>query len=258
MNFRTTYILFAAVLAAVGIFALTQSFRVPKPVTLSAYVLPSLHKDAKNPTNPDNFDSIEIDRRRPKEEKLVFLKRENGWEMEKPYNLHVDASQITALIHQIVDARRESQSDVVKDLKYYELDQPATVVILKKGADQEWKLNIGTQGPGSGSSGVVYVTSSDRPDEPLVVRRAEIDTVFKGVNDFRSKDLLEASAFNTSYVNLQEPQKEPVILDKGSDGTWRFEKPPFGEAALKGEGTPGLGAPPNQPKRITGVQDLLE
>lgn len=257
MNFRTTYILFAAVLAAVGVFALTQYFRV-KPSSLSNYVLPSLHADTKNPANPDNFDSIEIDRRRPKEERLVFLKRDNGWEMDKPYTLHVDANQVSSLIRQVVDARRESQSDVVKNLKYYELDQPATVVILKKGADQEWRLNIGTQGPGSGASGVVYVTSSDRPDEPLVVRRAELDSVFKGVNDFRSKDLLEASAFNTSYVNLQEPQKEPVILDKGSDGTWRFEKPPFGEAALRGEGTPGLGTTPGQPKRITGVQDLLE
>jgi hypothetical protein len=258
MNFRTTYILFGAVLAAVGVFALTQYFRMPRPGTLSAYVLPSLHKDTKTPTNPDNFDSIEIDRRRPKEEKLVFLKREHGWEMEKPYNLHVDTNQVTTLIRQVVDTRRESQSDVVKNLSYYELDQPATVVILKKGADQEWRLNIGTQGPGSGTSGVVYVTSSDRPDEPLVVRRAELDSVFKGVDDFRSKDLLEASAFNTGYVNVQEPQKEPVILDKGSDGIWRFEKPAFGDAAFKGEGTPGLGTPPNQPKRISGVQDLLE
>ncbi len=258
MNFRTTYILFAAVLAAVGVFALTQIFGVKKPGTLSAYVLPSLHKDTKNPANPDSFDSIEIDRRRPKEEKLLFLKKDTGWEMEKPYPLHVNTVQVGDLVRQVVDARHAQQSDVVKSLKYYELDQPATVITLKKGADKEWKLNIGTQGPGSGSSGVVYVTSSDRPDEPLVVKRGDLDAVFKGVDDFRSKDLLEASAFNTSYVNLQEPQKEPVILNKGSDGVWRFEKPPFGDAALKGEGTPGLGSSPNQPKSITGVQDLLE
>jgi hypothetical protein len=235
-----------------------QIFGVKQAGTLSAYVLPSLHKDTKNPVNPDYFDSIEIDRRRPKEEKLLFLKKDTGWEMEKPYPLHVDVNQVTTLIRQVVDARRESQSDVVKNLKYYELDQPATVIILKKGADKEWKLNVGTQGPGSGSSGVVYVTSSDRPSEPLVVKRGDLDTLFKGIDDFRSKDLLEASAFNTSYINLQEPKKEPVILDKGGDGIWHFEKPPFGEAALKGEGPPGLGSSSNQPKSITGVQDLLE
>ena len=136
MNFRTTYILFAAVLAAVGVFALLQIFGVKQAGTLSAYVLPSLHKDTKNPVNPDYFDSIEIDRRRPKEEKLLFLKKDTGWELEKPYPLHVDVNQVTTLIRQVVDARRESQSDVVKNLKYYELDQPATVIILKKGADK--------------------------------------------------------------------------------------------------------------------------
>ena len=256
MNFKTTYILFGIFLALFGIFALTQIFGVKKAGESSDYVLPSLNKE-KNRASPDQFDAVEIVHYRPKEESFLFVKQDEGWEMQKPYRLRADSSQINSIIRQVYSARKE-KVELGDNLKDYELDSPTTVVILKKGADQEWKVTLGRQSPGVESHAMVYVTSSERPKEPMAVKRSELEMLFKTLNDYRSKDLLEAGALNTTYVQFQESKKEPIILEKNGEGNWRFQKPAFGDADVEGEGMPGSGRDNQQTKPITGVRDLLE
>lgn len=257
MNFKTTYILFGTLVVVLGVFAATQLLGVKKPGQLSDFVLPSLNQGAKAGTNPEDFDAVEIARLRPQEEKLLFVKRAGGWEMEKPYRLHANRTEVDNLIRQVMGARRE-RIELDGGLKGFELDSPTAVVTLKKGGEREWKINLGRQSPGEASAALVYVTSSDRPKEPMAVKRAALNTLFETVNDFRSKDLLEANALNTTFVSLQQPKKESVVLEKNPDESWRFEKPAFGEADKEGETTPGTAAAREQVKPITGVRDLLE
>ncbi|HEV3205267.1 MAG TPA: DUF4340 domain-containing protein, partial [Gemmataceae bacterium] len=256
MNFKTTYILFGIFLGLFAIFALTQIFGIKKPGETSAYLLPSLNKENK-PASPDQFDTIEIVHYRPKEETFLFVKKDSGWEMQRPYRLLADSSQVSNLIRQVYSARKE-KVDLGDNLKEYELDSPTTVVTLKKGADQEWKVALGRQSPGAESQAMVYATSSEHPKKPMAVKRSDLELLFKPVNEFRSKELLEASALNTTYILFQEPKKEPIILDKNSEGVWRLQKPALGDADFEGEGTPGLARDPQQSKPITGVRDLLE
>jgi hypothetical protein len=260
MNFKTTYVLFGALILVLGVFALTQIFGLKKPGESSVYVLPSLNKDTKNPTSSDYFDAVEIQRFRPTEEKYVFVRRDRGWQMERPYQLHADKGQVDELVRQVFGGRKDKDvTDMSTNLKEYELNSPATVVTLKKGADKEWKLNLGRESPGTAASRVVYVSSSDRPDTPMAVRRSELEAIFKTVADFRSKDLLEASAFNTSYLNLQQPKKDAIILTKNGEGKWLFEKPAYGDADYDGDTTPPPpGGVDRGTKPITGVKDLLE
>jgi hypothetical protein len=258
MNFKTTYILFGGLVAVLVVLALTQTFGLKKPGQTAAYVLPSLNKDNK-PVNAKDFDTVEIQRRRPKEETLLFVRKGDGWEMRRPYPLRADGFQVDTVIREVAGASKE-KADLVSSLKEYELDNPAAVVTLRQGADKEWKLNLGRQSPGPDAQAVVYVTSSDRSKEPMAVKRTDLEYLFKSLDEFRAKDLLEASAFNTTYVNLQQPKQGPVILEKTSDRRWRFEKPAYGEADFEGDTTPpppGTGRDqPAQP--ITGVKGLLE
>jgi hypothetical protein len=115
-------------------------------------------------------------------------------------------------------------------------------------------LNLGEESVTGGSDKVLYVTSSDRPTEPLAVRRADLENVFKKVNDFRSKYLLAESSFDIVSAKLQEPKHELIDLEKTSDGKWRFDKPVFGEADFEGE--PGAAVATD--KKITGVRDFLQ
>src|SRR5262249_58154155 len=75
-----------------------------------------------------------------------------------------------------------------------------------------------------------------------------------GLNAFRSRDLMPASAMNTAYVELKQPKDRPIILVKTDNARWRFEQPDFGEADYEGE-APAFGG---VSKKITGVRELID
>ncbi|HLJ92225.1 MAG TPA: DUF4340 domain-containing protein [Gemmataceae bacterium] len=255
MNFKTTYILFGVLAAVLVVFGVTQLLGLQSSKDKSVYALPSLH-DKKKPIRSDDIGTVEITRQKPTEEKLVFYRTDQGWKLREP-SVRVDKYTVDRLIQQIIDAKKEDKADISENLKQIGLDVPRTVVtLIPKGGDREWKLNLGDESVTGGSSDkVIYVTSSDRPNQPMAVRRMDIENVFKKLNDFRSKNLLAESSFDIVSAKLQEPKHELIDLEKTSDGKWRFDKPPFGEADLDGEpASPTEGTE----KKITGVRDLLQ
>lgn len=251
MNFKTTYILFVVLVLVLAAFGLTQLWGLKQPKEKGLYVLPSLN-DARNPTRTEDIQTVEIERSRPTAEKLVFYRSEQGWKLKQPA-VRVDGYQVDRVIDQVRGARRDEKADVTSNLQQFGLDQPATTVTLRKADGAEWKLNIGNESLG-GDKAVVYVTSSDHKT-PLAVRKTELDALFRPVNDFRAKDLLGASALNTSSISVQlAGQEQPIVLEKTSDGQWRFQKPALGQADYEGETTASAGSD----KKITGVRDLIE
>jgi hypothetical protein len=255
MNFKTTYVLFAILAVVLAVFGLTQLLNLQNTKDQTLYALPSLH-DKKKPVHSEDIETVEIERNRPQAEKLVFYRTDQGWRLKQP-NVRIDGYLVDRVIQQVIDARKEEKADVSPNLKQLGLDEPAIVVtLIKKGGEPEWKLNVGNESVTGGAfDKVVYVTSTDRPKEPLAVKQTEVDTLFKNVNEFRSKSLLAASAFDIVAVKLEEPKRDPVALEKAADNRWRFEKPAYGEAEYEGEtSSPGE----NTAKRISGVRDLLQ
>lgn len=255
MNFKTTYVLFGVFAAVLVLFGVTQLLNLQSPKDQSVYALPSLH-DKKKPIRSDDIGTVEIARTKPAEETLVFYRTEQGWKLREP-SVRVDSYMVDRLVNQVIDAKKEEKADVTENLKQLGLDAPRTVITLtQKGGNREWKLNLGEESVTGGSSDkVLYVTSSDRPTQPLAIRRMDLENAFKKVNDFRSKSLLADSPFDIVSAELQRPKHELIDLEKSSDGKWRFEKPPFGEADQEGE--PSTAAVGGE-KKLTGVRDLLQ
>lgn len=250
MNIKTTVILFGALVGALFIFGITQYLGVKKAGALDEFVFPEFHDKKKGSTSKD-IDTVEIVRTKPKSETLVFVKRDDGWQMEKPYRgLRVDRFLVDRLVHQVTDAKKE-KTDLAPNLGEYGLDEPGLVVTLKKGVEREWKLNVGKETGGTATQ-VVYVTSSARTG-PMVVKRNDLDAVFKNLNDFRSKDLLGSNTQNTEAITVKVGDGEPLSLVR-KDGKWQFEKPAYGEAEFDGEPSP----PTADERKITGVRDLLD
>jgi hypothetical protein len=253
MNFRTTYLLFGVLVGLLGLFLLTQL--KTRPEAAVGYVLPSLHEpDVKT----KDIDAVEIDRRSPKEEKLVFIRGENGWKLDKPA-VRADGTTVDQLIDQVFRAGKEEKAvDLTSNLKQYGLETPSAVITLRKGADKTWTLTLGDESPGSKENALVYVTSSDSPKEVMAVRRTSLDYAFKNLNDFRARDLLSEGVLNfpeaVTHVKLQADKAEPVVLDKTAKGQWRFEKPAYGQADEGGDFVP---APGREENRQTGVRGLL-
>jgi hypothetical protein len=253
MNFKTTYILFGVLAAVLVVFGVTQLLGLQSPKDKSVYVLPTLH-DKRKPIRSEDIGTVEIARTNPKED-LVFYRTDQGWKLREP-SVRIDDYKVNQLVQQVIDAKKEDKANVTENLKEIGLETPKTVVTLtQKGGDREWKLNLGEESVTGGSDKVLYVTSSDRPGQPLAVRRSGLDNLFKKVNDFRSKNLLAENSFDIVSAKLQEPKHDLVDLEKGSDGKWRFDKPALGEADFEGE-APSAAAGTEQ--KITGVRELLQ
>ncbi len=82
MNFKTTYILFGTLAVFLGVLGIVLWFN-PVPGDLSVWVLPSLHNLA-DPANKNDVVEVTIERNRPKEEKWVFVKKNERWIITEP------------------------------------------------------------------------------------------------------------------------------------------------------------------------------
>src|SRR5262245_4392735 len=118
MNFKTTYILFGVLLVLLAVFGVTQLAGLRNTGDKSASVLPSAQK-AK--VQARDIESVEIDRQRPKAEKLVFYKDDAGWHLKEP-NVRVDSYPVERLIDQVLRARVDEKADVPDSLAAAGLD----------------------------------------------------------------------------------------------------------------------------------------
>jgi hypothetical protein len=253
MNLKTTYILFGLLVVVLAAFAAFQIWGDRGPKGGAGDALFADFSRAKDPVKADELDSVRVERTADgKKEALLFVRGKDGWQMKEPYALRVDTYQVDNLARQVSGAQRE-KSEMSSNLAEYGLEDPQAVVTLAKG-DQEWKLNVGKQS--AGAAGVVYVSNAAKPKEPAAVRKASLDSVFKKVNDFRSKDLLATTSFNASAIAL-DAKGTTLSLEKSGEGRWRFVKPSYGPANFEGD-PPPPGNPPVVEKKVNGVRDLID
>jgi hypothetical protein len=255
MNFKTTYVLFGALVVLVGAFAFFQS-RSGKTKTDDT-VFPTL-KEAK--VADKDITKLEIERPDKPGTKMVFERKSASerWQMTQPIATRVDSPMVDRVVRSVIDLRREEiTGGLPPDLKVNGLDPANLIVTITKG-DQSWKLSLGNESPGAGRKKLVYVLSSDRPTEPLAVVYQELEDAYKNLKDFREKALVLESNLNALDVAWSDGKTEAQLakVDRNKQDLWRFEKPNLGDADWYGEGTGNM--PAGQPvERIQSVRDLL-
>ena len=269
MNFRTTYILFAAVAVLLVAFFLIMIFRPSGDA--DDYLLMLLHegpgKADKISAIKKEIDRLEIERLKPSGEALAFVRKGDGWKLESPYEARVDKDVIERVVSDLVDARIDKNADMSRNLETLGLASPSAVITLKRGGKDSYRIvlgNLTTIG-----RGVVFAQVSDRGREPVAIPRSALDGLFraklddvatagealKSISDFRPRNLLAGGSpipWDTiQRVGLEAAGKQ-VVLQKADDGTWRFLKPEdYGPADLEGD--------PQGPaaENIAGVRPLL-
>jgi hypothetical protein len=270
MNFKTTYVLFGALLlllvvAAVSLMTGTKPGEEGRVLDSAA----AADVTAKDVT------SVTLDRRAPTEQRLVFTRvGARKWKLTEPYEARVDGEQVERIVDEVLSLRKEEKpGDLSSNLANHGLDKPSLVVTLTRGAkdgtaERSWAVNFGQVTFGPPTSSLVFVTSSDAPREPAAVKRSSLNDLLradvkefnnagdlvKDVRDFRSRDLLGEGSFNlpdtAKSVALTEGKNE-VVLKRQDNGTWAFAKPAtFGEADLEGDTAAGG-------TDVTGVKPLL-
>jgi hypothetical protein len=253
MNLKTTYILFAILIAAMAGLALTQLFGLGKRGTKSDFIFPDLHAK-KTAVEEKEINSIRIEHAGgSKAGTFAFVRNAGNWEMVEPRKLRVDQFAVDKLVGDVVRATQD-KVETTSDLKEYELDKPRLTVTFTRG-EQSWTLEVGREDAGSDPH--VYVVTSSRRKEPMAVRKSALPSVFKSLNEFRARGLIAANDSEIDNLELRATEKkEPLVLAKKEDGRWIFQQPAgFGEADYEGDSTPRLST--DKSTKITGVRDLL-
>jgi hypothetical protein len=254
MTFKTTYILFGILALVLIVFGVSVFWLNPLPPQTDAFVLPSAH-DSKDPVDVDQITSVEIERKDPAE-KIVLVKdpETRHWKMTEPRELEANDSEVRELIRQVLSAKREENAKPGSP-QQHKLDPPQAVVTLKKGDERTFTVNIGEH-TGGDQFAVIYVTSSDRPKETMVVAKRDLDEVLKPVNAFRNRDLLTPASGDIQEITLSltkdgKEKGRPIKLVKKKD-RWVYEEPFTGEADSVGASSvPATGQPPSN------IQTLL-
>lgn len=269
MNFRTTYILFAAVAVLLIVFILAMT--LGSRGDADEFALRKFREQARNDEQAAKrraeIDRVEIERLQPSGETIVFVREPKApWKLESPYTGRIDANRVDDIVRELTSARIDKTAETGK-LAQLGLDNPSVTVTLKRGAES-YRLSLGKITIG-GREAVVYALAGDRGKEPIALRRGSIESLFrtdakdaatagealKSVTDFRPRSLLADGspvAWDIiSLVRLKKGSKE-VTLRRDPSGNWVFLKPE-GYGPADPEGDPA--GPASQ--EIAGVKPLL-
>lgn len=249
MSFRTTYILFGLLGAMVLVFGLALWLAPPVHID-EKYLLPSVHDPR---TKVINNDVLAVEISRPTDGVELVFRRPNkdaDFVLEKPAGFRINADSVLTLITDIL--RAEAVPGEVKgDLKKYGLDKPHGFIKLTT-SDPKRDLTIHL---GESEEDRIYVTSSDVPKKPRIMDRSQVEGVFKPLDDFRARKLLQPRTADITRVEVKRPAdpKDAVELVK-DDLSWRYLKPEDYGAA-EAEGATATGA---EAKGLSGVRAILD
>ncbi len=247
MNFRNTFFFYGLLLAMLWGFGLMLAYK--RTAVDEAYIVPSLNL-------PDvKIDSLQIEHHDAKSEAqdALFEKDGDQWYLKKEgQKVKVEGFRIDSMVRQIKEAKKNDEADVNRDLEFYGLASPRSVITLKgKIGKQERELvfKIGKESP---DKVFIYANSSDRPKRSFAVTKSTVDSLFfKDPNFLRSKRLFETLETQIDLLSMTHLLND-LVLRKADDKNWKFEKPNLGFADFERPG-----ALPSEKEPVTGVKSLL-
>jgi hypothetical protein len=262
MNFRITAVLFAVVIVLVAALLVSALFQDDPAKTAGGLLDPLTSAGVK----ADDVDAVEITRKSPDDQRLVFQKKDGKWVLTAPVSARVDPTAVADLIRDLFAAKPVNYPGLTDNPATYGLGNPTYAVTLKKG-DAAATVRVGTTLIGKDKA-VTFVAAGDRPTTPIAIRTADLRSLFKDssrdnggdphvigkwLTEYRQKRLLSASdaraGDDLSAVTITRGDKTLSLKRDGDD--WAFSSPKdFGQADTAGDSAPS-------PDRFTGVRPLL-
>lgn len=262
MNFRLTAILFGVVLLlVVGLLINALFFSGDTSATDGPFA--ALATGAKP---EDTITAIELARTEPRDEKLVFEKKDGKWRLTAPASAPADTDALNKLVGDLLALKPTEHAPVERSA--VGLGRPAVTVTLRAG-DKAVSAHVGDTTTG-GEQAVTFFAPANEPNaRPMAVPTRGIRNslfrpgttvvadhaaiLMKWRSDFRAKQLLT--------VDLKDPETDGTTLalsraDKKlaltrAGGEWRFTEPAeYGLADASG-------SPEPDSARFTGVRPLL-
>lgn len=259
MNFRLTAILFGVVLLLV--------------VGLLIYALTSGDPSQTGDTGPfaslgkaEDVTVVELARTQPRDEKLVFEKKDGKWRLTAPASSPADSAALDKLVADLLALKPTEHAPVERSA--VGLGRPAVTITLRAG-DKSVAVHVGDTTTG-GEQAVTFVAPASDPNvRPVavptrgfrnslfrsgeVVRDGSAAILMKWRSDFRTKQLLTVDVKDpeTDGTTLALARGDKKLALARKDGEWRFTQPAeYGLADASG-------SPEPDSARFTGVRPLL-
>ncbi len=249
MNTRTTLILFGVLVASIGVFLILQVWDVQTPeerLTKARRLLPSLADLVQKPASQDpqarlgpatvktdEFTRIVVEHKgeagQPGERFEFRRVVGNPWRMIAPRNVRTNQQAVETIITQLVRAEAdvtEGDGSLAGELSSFGLDAPAVSVALYRG---EHALTASLSRPSAHRRPLVYATSPDRQNKPIMLQRYQVDQLFAALDDFRARELFP-SAREVTGIRLKPDDGPEIALKRGSGTAWSFADAKLGEA----------------------------
>jgi len=154
----------------------------------------------------DKVDAMEVTTR---DSTLRFAKVNAGWQMTSPVENRADVVLIGSLVSRLGSLQMKAMAPGT-DLKTFGLDTPAATVRIGAGSSQATLL-IGK----TAEEGTVYAKDASRPGV-FTIESAIVDDLKKDAREYRQKDIFDARAFNTTYVEVARGA-ETMTFEKAGD-----------------------------------------
>jgi hypothetical protein len=214
MNWRTTLILAAVVLA---VFGYLRFFEMKQPSTEEA------KRQAQNVVNFDRnkIDGVIIQNG---DEKIEIRRRDNKWRLETPFKDQADAALIENLLSDLeiwqkdgTIPAKEIQADKSK-LNEYGLNRPKLKLKLI-GSDRPLEILFGKD---AALEGRMYVRLENSKETFLAKQSVKKD-IDKKAEEFRDKKLTDLTTAQVRRIALKTPSGEMELEKKGDH--WDIVKP---------------------------------
>ena len=258
MNFRLTAILCGGILLVVVVL-LVLTFTGDGDTTPTDALLEELAV-----VKPEQIDTVEIEREDGSRLKLIRTGKDawnEEWDASAPsgkqhLTARADAAAVNDLISSLLKAKPTTHPELSTNPAVHGLQPPGIKVTLRQGSERSAAINFGDVT--SGGKAVAFVTTSARPNRPMVTPRSSVDALFrsgsgkavdlvKWAADFRARNVFAdtTSVELVNAVSLSTKGKTLALARSGSG--WTFTAPagwgaadPIGDPAIPFSGVTRL------------------
>ncbi|MCE5335758.1 MAG: DUF4340 domain-containing protein [Desulfobacteraceae bacterium] len=145
----------------------------------------------------------------------VILRKEEKWRIVQPLNADIDRAVFDRFLSALKNIEQERNlGPSAENLQAYGLNSPPLRIRVQAGAWQE--LVVGAKNP----TETGRYAKTNAGDDVFLMPRASFDSLNRGVNDFRKKELFTWRTEQVAGVELVWEKGENVRLQRGESGEW--------------------------------------
>jgi hypothetical protein len=173
------------------------------------------------PSSVDRLELINV------EGSYIFTKNSLGkWMIEAPVAYAAENTAVSSLLSELEFARRKAtlEEKELRDHKKALSDfglEPARIQLKIRQKDKTYQLTLGNE---TARSGLIYALISDGKKEEMTVIEKTLETLLsKGLNEWRSRKIMEFLTADVTALNLRKAEAETEVVKEG--GLWKINKP---------------------------------